>query len=34
MLTFHPAYLLRFYTLENRKAVLDDMKKVLEALGK
>jgi uracil-DNA glycosylase len=34
MLTFHPAYLLRFYTLENRKAVLDDMRKVLEALGK
>ena len=34
MLTFHPAYLLRSYTLENRKAVHDDMKKVLEALGK
>ena len=34
MLTFHPAYLLRFYTLENRKAVHDDMKKVLEVLGK
>lgn len=34
MLTFHPAYLLRSYTLENRKAMHDDMKKVLEALGK
>ncbi len=34
MLTFHPAYLLRFYTLENRQAVLDDMNKVLEALKK
>ncbi|MFQ5449633.1 MAG: uracil-DNA glycosylase family protein [Nitrospinaceae bacterium] len=34
MLTFHPAYLLRFYTLENRRAVLDDMKKVLEVLQK
>jgi len=34
MLTFHPAYLLRFYTLENRKAVHDDMKKVLEVLQK
>ncbi len=34
MLTFHPAYLLRFYTLENRKAVLDDMNKVLDALKK
>lgn len=33
MLTFHPAYLLRFYTLENRKAVMDDMKKVLEVLN-
>ena len=34
MLTFHPAYLLRAYTLENRKAMHDDMKKVLEALKK
>ncbi len=34
MLTFHPAYLLRSYTLENRKAMHDDMKKVLKALGK
>ncbi len=34
MLTFHPAYLLRFYTLENRRAVLEDMKKVLAELKK
>lgn len=34
MLTFHPAYLLRSYTLENRKAVHNDMKKVLEVLKK
>lgn len=33
MLTYHPAYLLRFYTLENRKAVLSDMQKVLDALA-
>ena len=33
MPTFHPAYLLRFYTLENRKAVMDDMQKVLKALN-
>lgn len=32
MLTFHPAYLLRFYTVENRRSVLDDMKKALSAL--
>ena len=32
MLTLHPAYLLRAYTVENRRAVLDDMKKVLKAL--
>jgi len=32
MLTFHPAYLLRFYTLENRQAIMDDMQKVLKAL--
>ena len=32
MLTFHPAYLLRFYTLENRKMVMDDMNKVLAEL--
>jgi DNA polymerase len=34
MLTFHPSYLIRFYTVENRRAVQDDMKKVLEALKK
>jgi uracil-DNA glycosylase len=34
MLTLHPAYLLRAYTIENRKAVFEDMKKVLKALGK
>ncbi|CCQ91356.1 Phage SPO1 DNA polymerase-related protein [Nitrospina gracilis 3/211] len=33
MLTFHPAYLLRFYTLENRRAVMEDMQKVLEVLN-
>ena len=32
MLTFHPAYLLRAYTLENRRAVHEDMKKVLAVL--
>lgn len=32
MLTFHPAYLLRFYTLENRKMVMDDMNQVLAEL--
>ena len=32
MLTYHPAYLLRAYTVENRKAVYDDMQKVLEVL--
>jgi len=34
MLTFHPSYLIRFYTLENRKAVHEDMKKVLKELKK
>ena len=34
MLTYHPAYLLRAYTLENRKAVFDDMQKVLKFLRK
>ncbi len=34
MLTLHPAYLLRAYTLENRQAVMDDMTQVLEALKK
>ncbi len=32
MPTFHPAYLLRAYTIENRKAVHEDMKKVLAAI--
>lgn len=34
MLTLHPSYLIRFYTLENRKAVHEDMKKVLKELRK
>lgn len=34
MLTLHPAYLLRAYTLENRRAVQSDMNLVLEALGR
>ena len=34
MLTLHPAYLLRAYTIENRKAVHEDMKKVLKELGR
>jgi len=34
MLTFHPSYLIRFYTLENRKAIHSDMKKVLKELGR
>ena len=33
MLTLHPAYLLRVYTVENRKAVHSDMKMVLKELG-
>ena len=33
MLTLHPAYLLRAYTGENRKAVHSDMKMVLKELG-
>jgi len=33
MPTYHPAYLLRSYTLENRKKVWDDLKKVLEKVG-
>ncbi len=32
MLTYHPAYLLRAYTKENRQAVYDDMQKVMEIL--
>jgi uracil-DNA glycosylase len=31
--TFHPAYLLRNYTVESRQKVWEDMKKVLAALG-
>jgi DNA polymerase len=34
MLTLHPSYLIRFYTLENRRAVHEDMKKVLNELNK
>ncbi len=34
MPTFHPAYILRNYTYEVRKQVHEDMKKVLEELGK
>lgn len=34
MLTFHPAYLLRCYTLENRRAVQSDMNMVLKELGR
>jgi uracil-DNA glycosylase family 4 len=33
MPTYHPAYLLRNYSHENRKRVWEDMKKVLDALG-
>lgn len=33
MLTYHPAYLLRAYTKENRQAMYDDMQKVLEVLN-
>ena len=33
MLTYHPAYLLRAYTRENRQAVYEDMQKVLEVLN-
>jgi uracil-DNA glycosylase family 4 len=33
MPTFHPAYLLRNYSEENRRYVLEDMKKVLTHLG-
>ena len=32
MITYHPAFLLRFYTKENRSKVWEDMKKVLAAL--
>lgn len=33
MPTFHPAYLLRSYTPENRKRVWDDLKKVMAEVG-
>ena len=33
MPTYHPAFLLRNYTIENRKAVWSDIQKVMEALG-
>ena len=33
MATYHPAYLLRNYSHENRQRVWEDMKKVLETLG-
>lgn len=33
MPTYHPAYLLRSYTLENRRRVWDDMQKVMKELG-
>ncbi len=33
MPTFHPAYLLRQYTTENRKAVWEDLQKVMDFLG-
>lgn len=33
MPTYHPAYLLRAYTTENRQKVWDDLKKVMERLG-
>jgi uracil-DNA glycosylase len=33
MPTFHPAFLLRQYTVENRKAMWDDMQKVLKKLA-
>ncbi|MBN1765626.1 MAG: uracil-DNA glycosylase [Sedimentisphaerales bacterium] len=31
--TYHPAYVLRYYTKENRMCVWQDMQKVLQALG-
>ena len=34
MLTLHPAYLMRAYTLENRRNVMNDMNKVLKLLHK
>jgi DNA polymerase len=34
MPTFHPAYLLRNYTVEVRKQMWEDLKQVLTALGR
>ncbi|MBM3888997.1 MAG: uracil-DNA glycosylase [Verrucomicrobia bacterium] len=34
MPTYHPAYVLRAYTLENRRAIWEDMLQVLEKLGR
>ncbi len=34
MLTYHPAYVLRAYTEANRRAVWDDLKKVVERINK
>jgi len=33
MPTFHPAYILRNYTVETRKAVWSDLQKVMQELG-
>ena len=33
MPTFHPAYVLRQYTVENRRRVWDDLQKVMERMG-
>lgn len=33
MPTFHPAYLLRSYTVENRQAVWSDLQKVMDQIG-
>jgi DNA polymerase len=33
MATYHPAYLLRNYSVDNRRRVWEDMKKVIEELG-
>jgi DNA polymerase len=34
MPTYHPAYVLRAYTLSNRRLVWEDMLQVLERLGR
>jgi len=33
MPTFHPAYLLRSYTVENRQAVWSDLQMVMDEIG-